>query len=452
MWKGYGRSWISLGTFRFLYLLGAVLDGCFGVYEKDLVAHLLAGYNKLTRPVRDYNSRLNITVQPQVYSLIEVNELSEQIKLLLWFPQSWKDEFLTWNASEWGGIQMINVPANQVWLPDGYIFNTVDVKEPLALFNVRVSHEGIVEADFNKLIDIGCSMSILNFPFDTQLCSLQFGSWSYQYHQISHIIREVHVPTNAHNSEWEILNFTAEKVVKSYEGANGHVNTYEEVFYHLKIKRKPLNYIVVILIPTFLIVNVSIVGLFTPHGILGDRQEKVSLGLTTLLTMAVILDMVSSEMPKSSEGVPLLGRYVLIQTAISILAIAVSVINIFIHERVLYLNTPVPRWILNIFREEKDYYEVPQCLKFDFDINHSDDSLYSLNCKNEVVREIRSCIGLIRAQLASIDADKEIRTLWQRFFSMADVTAMSCFLILNLCTTVLMFWSAFHQEFLAGVP
>ncbi|CAJ0577269.1 unnamed protein product, partial [Mesorhabditis spiculigera] len=428
----------GLNSSKIPFLVCFLVNLVSAVYEKDLVSHLLAGYNKLARPVRDYNSKLNITVQPQIYSLIEVNELSEQIKLLL----CWKDEFLTWNATEWSGIRSINVPATQVWLPDGYIFNTVDVKEPLTQFNVRVSHEGIVEADFNKLIDIGCSMSILNFPFDTQLCSLQFGSWSYQFHQISHIMKPVNVPTNAHNSEWEILNFTAEKVVKSYEGTNGVMNTYEEIFYHLKIKRKPLNYIVVILIPTFLIVNVSIVGLFTPHGIQGDRQEKVSLGLTTLLTMAVILDMVSSEMPKSSEGVPLLGRYVLIQTAISILAIAVSVITIFIHERVLYMNTPVPRWILNLFQEHK----------LDFDVTHSDDSICSFNSKNDVVREVRACINLIRAQLATIEAEKEIHVLWQRFFSLADVTAMSCFLVLNLCTTVLMFWSAFRQEFIVGVP
>ena len=68
----------------------------------------------------------------------------------------------------------------------------------------------------------------------------------------------------------------------------------------------------VIIAPAFFIVTVSNVGIFTPHGVQGDREEKVSLGQTTMLTMAVILDMVTSEMPKSSEGVPILGEYFLL--------------------------------------------------------------------------------------------------------------------------------------------
>lgn len=52
------------------------------------------------------------------------DELKEQIKLLIWFPQSWTDEFLQWDPDEWGGIEKVNVPISEIWMPDGYIFNT----------------------------------------------------------------------------------------------------------------------------------------------------------------------------------------------------------------------------------------------------------------------------------------------------------------------------------------
>uniref|UniRef100_A0A1I7X092 Neur_chan_LBD domain-containing protein n=1 Tax=Heterorhabditis bacteriophora TaxID=37862 RepID=A0A1I7X092_HETBA len=79
------------------------------------------------------------------------------------------------------------------------------------------------------------------------------------------------------NSEWDIISFDAEKLVTKYEDTSGGYNEYEEIFYKLKIRRKPMYYIVVILIPTFLIVTVSNIGLFTPHGVEGDREEKVDI-------------------------------------------------------------------------------------------------------------------------------------------------------------------------------
>jgi hypothetical protein len=30
----------------------------------------------------------------------------------------WKDEFLTWNADEFDGITVLNVPSDNVWKPD----------------------------------------------------------------------------------------------------------------------------------------------------------------------------------------------------------------------------------------------------------------------------------------------------------------------------------------------
>lgn len=41
------------------------------------------------------------------------------------------------------------------------------------------------------------------------------------------------------------------------------------------IQRRPNYYIIVILIPTYLIVSIALIGMFTPGGIFGEREEKV---------------------------------------------------------------------------------------------------------------------------------------------------------------------------------
>lgn len=39
-------------------------------------------------------------------------------------------------------------------------------------------------------------MSVLSFPFDVQLCALQFGSWTYQSHALSFNVLEASVNEN----------------------------------------------------------------------------------------------------------------------------------------------------------------------------------------------------------------------------------------------------------------
>ncbi|GMR32030.1 hypothetical protein PMAYCL1PPCAC_02225, partial [Pristionchus mayeri] len=379
--------------------------------ESSLISHLLSDYNPDGRPVRDHRKIVYVTVEQQ-----------EQIKILLWFPQSWTDEFLVWNETEWDGIKRVNIPTTKIWLPDGYIFDTVDMKEPLVNLNARVSSNGSVEVDFNKLLDLRCELKVLDFPFDEQRCIMEFSSWSYQIDQLLHVSKEPLIPSEDTNSEWAILSMEAETKRKSYGGTHGQNNEYEEIHFLLKIRRKPLYYIVVILIPTFVIVNVSIIGIFTPHGVQGDREEKVSLGLTTLLTMAVILDMVTGEMPKSAAGLPLLGRFILAETVICVLAIAVSVFTIFIHERVLYLSREPPKWIDKWMRE-----------------NTNKEEIHPLLIKSPCIEELRSCLDDLRTHLREMKRDEEIKIVWQRIFSLVDIVAMLLLLLSNFLLTFFMF-------------
>ena len=79
------------------------------------------------------------------------------------------------------------------------------------------------------------------------------------------------------------------------------------LYYDIKITRKPSYYITTFFIPTVLINCLSIIGIFSPFNDSGEREEKVTMGLTTLLTLAVILMIIAGDMPRSANGIPLLG-------------------------------------------------------------------------------------------------------------------------------------------------
>ncbi|KHJ92760.1 hypothetical protein OESDEN_07346 [Oesophagostomum dentatum] len=80
-----------------------------------------------------------------------------------------------------------------------------------------------------------------------------------------------------------------------------------QIHYIFHLQRRPIYYITVIVAPTFLISALSILGIFSPGASDGPRNEKVSLGLGSLLAMTVLLGIVAGAMPKSNS-IPLLGK------------------------------------------------------------------------------------------------------------------------------------------------
>uniref|UniRef100_A0A914RLE9 Neurotransmitter-gated ion-channel transmembrane domain-containing protein n=1 Tax=Parascaris equorum TaxID=6256 RepID=A0A914RLE9_PAREQ len=86
-----------------------------------------------------------------------------------------------------------------------------------------------------------------------------------------------------------------------------------DITYFLVLKRSPSYYIFSLVIPSAFITVVTIVGFFTPHSTTGENTEKVSLGVTALLSMAIIMMMVSDEVPATSEVIPLIGMRIKFQ-------------------------------------------------------------------------------------------------------------------------------------------
>lgn len=106
------------------------------------------------------------------------------------------------------------------------------------------------------------------------------------------------------NSEWDLLEFKAKKHMRIYECCP---EAYPEIVYFFVIRRNPTYYIVSIIIPSAFITVVTIVGFFTPYSSTGENTEKVSLGVTALLSLGIILLMVADKMPATSQDMPLIG-------------------------------------------------------------------------------------------------------------------------------------------------
>ncbi|RCN40039.1 Neurotransmitter-gated ion-channel ligand binding domain protein [Ancylostoma caninum] len=206
---------------------------------------------------------------------------------------------------------------------------------------------------------------ILFFPYDRQNCTLTISSWTNSKSALDYYAdAEVNLASYIPNEEWDVKSFKIFRHEYKYACC---AEPWVILQASLVIQRKPLYYIVNLIIPTSIITIVSITGFFTPASTDDDRTEKINLGITTLLAMSILMLMVSDQMPTTSEFVPLIGLawfYLSIIIIVSIGTFLTSVV-LSVQSRRQYGRNPPPyiRYYFFVVIPSFIYVSVPPALE-----------------------------------------------------------------------------------------
>uniref|UniRef100_A0A1B0B5Y6 Neurotransmitter-gated ion-channel transmembrane domain-containing protein n=1 Tax=Glossina palpalis gambiensis TaxID=67801 RepID=A0A1B0B5Y6_9MUSC len=103
------------------------------------------------------------------------------------------------------------------------------------------------------------------------------------------------------NGEWDLLGVPGKRNEIYY---NCCPEPYIDITFAILIRRKTLYYFFNLIVPCVLIASMALLGFTLPP----DSGEKLSLGVTILLSLTVFLNMVAETMPATSDAVPLLGK------------------------------------------------------------------------------------------------------------------------------------------------
>uniref|UniRef100_A0AC35F8S0 Uncharacterized protein n=1 Tax=Panagrolaimus sp. PS1159 TaxID=55785 RepID=A0AC35F8S0_9BILA len=300
-------------------------------YMKLLYSSLFKDYQHELRPVANESEPLKVSMQFWLKQILKLNERDQTVLVYCWLELYWKDEFLSWNPSDFGGIDRIHVPASKLWKPDILVYNNanMNVKENELETYAILSHTGDLTLFRSIITDITCEFShrLRDFPFDKQVCFLTFASWSFDGSKIR--LLPVNGTDNLelyiHNTEWQLIGFAYKVYEKMYDCCPNA--PFIDITYFFALKRSPTYYIFSLVIPSGFITVVTIVGFFTPHSTTGENTEKiiikifrphsttgentekVSLGVTAVMTVALIMLMVSDHVPATAEVVPLIAKY-----------------------------------------------------------------------------------------------------------------------------------------------
>lgn len=317
--------------------------------EERLVRDLFRDYNKLIRPVEHTNETVQVEMGLSFVQLININEKSQVMTSNVWQQFYWKDYQFKWEPAQYGGISVLRLPPDKVWRPDIVLFNNADGNyEARYKSNVLIYNTGTVEWIPPAIFQSTCKIDVTYFPFDQQRCEMIFGSWTYTGNAVTLKLykNRDHVELSDYwkSGTWDVVEVPA--CLQSFNGSKWGMPTESQITFYITIRRKTLFYTVNLILPTVLISFLCILVFYLP----AEAGEKVTLGISILLSLVVFLLLVSKILPPTSLVIPLIAKYLLFTFIMNFLSVLVTVIIINFNFRGPRTHT-MPSWVRTVFLE-----------------------------------------------------------------------------------------------------
>ncbi|CAD6192568.1 unnamed protein product [Caenorhabditis auriculariae] len=300
----------------------------------EISQFILSRYNRGMIPKRLQNESIKVFFSMELYQIIEVR---------------WVDVMLGWDPLEFSNVTELMIPHQEIWLPDTTLYNSLVMsdEDTRRLMQAKLTTRGkdkgaLVELLYPTIYKLSCLLNLRFFPFDVQTCRLHFGSWTYDNTLIDYFAHNVtHAIGTANCIENEGWNEAS--VVRHENKYECCPNNYTLLEFRLMMQRKPLYYIINLITPTSIITLISIVGFFSSSSINEPREEKITLGITTLLSMSILIFMVSDKMPSTSSFIPLIGWFYTAMIMLISLSTLCSSVVIYVQKRGILGKPPTQK-------------------------------------------------------------------------------------------------------------
>lgn len=306
-----------------------------GTDMKNLYTYLFTtlGYNKDIRPAQNQSAPTDVSVELLLSGFHGLYESNEQMSSVGILTVKWKDEFLSWTPSTYGGATFIDVPQGLVWKPDLQVQNSLGGFAELggSFMTLRIFNTGNISWMPYKTFNTKCVMDITLFPFDQQVCSIDIVAWNSDATivSLSQGTSGLQLDDDIENGQWAL----------SSPSTNAFVDDGESfIRFSMTIRRKPKTYILNIIIPMTFLVVLDIFTFTLPN----DCGEKMSYSVAILLSIYIVMTIVSSSLP-STSSTSYLEIFLLMDILLGALILMITAVSLRIHQR--SQDRKIPQWI-----------------------------------------------------------------------------------------------------------
>ncbi|XP_062849236.1 gamma-aminobutyric acid receptor subunit alpha-6a [Trichomycterus rosablanca] len=262
-----------------------------------ILDQLLEGYDNRLRPGSGV-SATEVKTDIFVTSFGPVSDVEMEFTMDMFFRQMWLDERLVFK----GPIEILrlnNRMVEKIWTPDTFFHNSKkslahNMTTPNKLF--RIMQNGTVFYTMRLTVSAECLMMLMDFPMDSHICPLRFGSYAYTSSEIVYTWRKglensVVIPPESSNLlQYDLIGHTlSSKILKMNTGQ------YSVKEVHFFLQRKLGYHLIQTYIPLIMVVMLSQVSFWINKESVPARTVA---GITTVLTMTTLSISARSSLPK----------------------------------------------------------------------------------------------------------------------------------------------------------
>lgn len=339
---------------------------------KRLYDDLMMNYNRLRRPAKKPDDPVIIKLKLRLSQIIDVHEIDQIMTCSVWLKQVWTDSRLEWNPDKYGGVSVLYIPYEMIWVPDIVLYNNADSAYNITISTKATVHNtGEIIWEPPAIFKSNCPIDVQWFPFDEQKCELKFGSWTYSENLVvldllesGNVTYQIEVRDGVEDNvtiavdgidlsdyypsvEWDIMSRVAKRRTKNYPSCCPQTDAYIDIQYFLLLRRKPLFYTVNLVFPCVGISFLTIVVFYLPS----DSGEKVSLCISILVALTVYYNLLIEIIPATGDNLPLIGKYLLFTMFMVSISVGVTVISLNLHFRKPTTHR-MPKWIKWVFLKQ----------------------------------------------------------------------------------------------------
>ncbi|KAM4771830.1 gamma-aminobutyric acid receptor subunit rho-2-like [Rhinophrynus dorsalis] len=241
-----------------------------------------------------------VGVDVQVESLDSISEVDMDFTMTLYLRHYWKDERLSFPSSINKSMTFDSRLVKKIWVPDVFFVHSKrSFIHDTTTDNImlRVYPDGQVLYSMRITVTAMCNMDFSRFPLDTQTCSLELESYAYTDEDLMLYWKKgndsLKTDEKISLSQFLIQKFHTTSRLAFYSSTGW----YNRLYINFTLRRHIFFFLLQTYFPATLMVMLSWVSFWI------DRRAvpaRVSLGITTVLTMSTIITGVNASMPRVS--------------------------------------------------------------------------------------------------------------------------------------------------------
>ncbi|XP_031682609.1 5-hydroxytryptamine receptor 3B isoform X1 [Oncorhynchus kisutch] len=314
----------------------------------------------------------------------------------------------------------------------------------------------------NKPIQVvsACDLELYAFPFDKQNCTLTFRSWLHSVNEVNLTLwRSAEEIANDQKSfmddgEWELLS-----VPSRYWHLRLDDRDYAHIQFNVLIRRRPLLYVVSLLIPSIFLMVVDVISFYLPP----NSGTRITFKTSILLGYTVFRVNLMNEMPATAIRTPLIGVFFAVCMALLVLNLSISifVVKLLHHNEKEVKEMSVSACLLDKygsssqtflesnFTSVKTLVDVDQCGGYEFDLAPEEDllSLSELQESAPRLERLLQEVVALRLYLQEGESDDLAQADWVALCCKVDILLFRVYLFILVvyASTLLLLWASWSS-------